>query len=287
MPAPLLPPAFRLLGILRILNVVSVGFARDAVSSSVGDVFLGSRSGVIVGVPTVLCGVLWALLLRIRKTIGRSPVRWSWLASFPLAATNAALACGILFATGPSENDMVKPFTSGAFLGATFGAIVWIPALVATFVCFGLPLWRGHRLAEQGLAGEERGERVVAIAASVMALLGLMSGPLIAKEPSEPNVVLEWGPTVALAFGAIGLLTGLLAAVLAHLRALRRRDFVAQVEAGTVAGYRVADAPEGRVLMRITSLGAGYRVADFEEPVYAEAPDSDGDRARVMRGPHE
>jgi len=276
-----LPHAFRSLGILRVLNVLAVGFALAGVSSAVGGAFLGHGAGVVVGLPTLLCGVVWAMVLRIRATIGRSPVRWSWLASVPLAAINAALACGLLFTTGAYNTADVGSFVTGAAIGASLGAIIWIPALIATLVCFGVPLWHGQMLAAKGLAGEERGERFVAFIASLMAILGLVSAPLLARDASStPN--LEWGSIVASVIGAGGLLTGVVAAVLAHLRGLRRRAFVAEVEAGAVQGYRIADAPEGRVLMRVTSVGTGYRVADFEEPVYAEPSDTPEEKRAAL-----
>ena len=53
--------------------------------------------------------------------------------------------------------------------------------------------------------------------------------------------------------------------MLALLRDARRRMFVADVHAGKVAGFRVDESSAGRVLVRITELGEGYRVSNFTE----------------------
>jgi hypothetical protein len=73
-------------------------------------------------------------------------------------------------------------------------------------------------------------------------------------------------PTV-LALGATGWLAGVAVTVLALLRARARRAFVARVEAGEEPRFRVEPTDEGKVLVRIVTQGAGYRVADYAEEI--------------------
>src|SRR5687767_4356901 len=126
----ILPRAFQSLRALRALNVASVGLALAAATAPVfahvfsKDTMFG-EFGVWVGVPTLILGVLWAMILRIRSTIGKSSIRWGWLASIPLAMLNGALACGLMFA-GQGGHAAGK-FGLGLVLGATVGAIFWIP----------------------------------------------------------------------------------------------------------------------------------------------------------------
>jgi hypothetical protein len=70
------------------------------------------------------------------------------------------------------------------------------------------------------------------------------------------------------ALALFGALLGGSAAALALAREARRRRFVADAEAGKVAGYRVDPTDEGKVLIRVIAQGKGYRVADFEEDIF-------------------
>lgn len=266
------PRVFQSLGVLCALNVASVGLALATITSAILSIVFSSTLSLAVGVPTLLCGLLWAIVLRHRATLGRSSVRVGWLASIPLAFINAGIACAMTYAQS-ERADFVG--TVGLFIaGVTFGAIVWIPALIATLVCFGIPLWHAQRMAEKGLAGEERGERLVGIAAAIVSALGLTVITPLDFRPNDP--MMEWiREVIQWTLGIGGMTTGTLAAVFAHLRGIRRRAFVDDVEAGNVVGYRVETAPAGgRVLIRVTSVGEGYRVANFEESVHEEPVDS-------------
>src|SRR5687767_7839030 len=99
----ILPRVFQSLRALRALNVASVGLALAAATAPVfAHVFskasMFGQFGVWVGVPTLVLGVVWAMLLRLRATVGKTTIRWGWLASIPLAMVNGALACGLMFA---------------------------------------------------------------------------------------------------------------------------------------------------------------------------------------------
>lgn len=274
---PRLPEAFRSLAWLRRFNVAAMGLSLAAATGSAFAAMLG-RSGsygtiaLATGVPTLVCGIAWALLLRMRKTVGPSKVRLGWLASLPLAALNGALACGLLFAADARESsDLLSKLVVGLFAGATFGAFFWIPGLLATLAFFGGPLLWSQRLAARGLAGEERGERVIGIASVVLGILAIVG--YAGQHPSTvagSHPTLEAAGSVFLAVAPVlAVVAGALSTGLAHARERRRRAFVADVERGEVKGYRIEDAPEGKVLLRVSTVGTLYRVANFEEEVLA------------------
>jgi hypothetical protein len=281
-----LPRTFQSLKTLHVLNVASVGLALAGVTGSVFAHSWGASAnfgvmGVIVGVPTFVFGTLWAELLRVRATVGNSRIRWGWLASIPLAILNGAAACGLLMLSdGFGGDSHLATFLLGALLGATIGAIFWVPGLVLTLTFFGLPIAWSQKLAAKGLAGEERGEIVIGVVSAVLATVGLFM-TAARGEPVAPNpTVLESvGYVLLWLFGMGGVLAGACAALLARRREERRRRFVREVEAGNVSGFRVDEAPEGKVLVRVTSMGEGYRVANFEEAVYALDEEGEAKRA--------
>lgn len=277
-----LPATFRSLGTLRVLNVLAVGLALAAVVGSVfgrsfsrrPDLFdkariplFDGRLAVATAAATFVFGVVWALLLRSRATMGKGWIQRSWVASVPLAIGNAATTCALLFAM--NEGDSVF---MGLLVCATFGILCWMPGLVATLLCFGLPKTWSERLAKEGLAGEERGERIVG---SLSALVALLTLARVATERGFLDAFTRSGGSPeAIGIATVSLLavlaaaTGSSAAVFAHRRENARRAFVRGVEAGSVEGYRVDPAADGKVLVRTNALGEGYRISAFEEPVF-------------------
>ncbi len=249
------PPFLRTLRALGRLNVAAVGLSLGAFFS----VALAPE-GVFAGASTLLVGCVWAVLMRSRKTMGRSNTPIGWVLSIPLAAANAALACAAMAWHGEPHFTSVL---SSALLGASFGAFVWIPALFLTLVAFGLPLRRARRLASQGLAGEERGEFIVGTTCTLVALCALTLTWALRGvfQFAIPACIL------ARVLGVLGATTGFFAASLAHVRGLRRSDFVRRVAAGEVEGFRIQPTSYGQALVRLASQGEGYRVADFEEPL--------------------
>ncbi len=255
-----------------MLNVCAVGLALAAVVSASAIMMGGSSTAPLgAGLPTWVIGTLWAWLLRWPRTVGKSAFRWGWVASVPLAMSNGALACAFLLA-----NTRRWPgFVACLVLGATVGIIAWLPALVLTLFCFGLPIASAHRLGAAGLAGEERGERVVGVACFVMSALGLGAAALASSARASAGLPLTFS------FAILGLITGGSAALLAHAREARRRRFVARVEAGEVPGYRIDPTAVGKVLVRIVSRGEGYRVTDFEEEVFDLGAAGEATRAKA------
>lgn len=153
-----------------------------------------------------------------------------------------------------------------------------------TRICLGLPLAWARRLAEKGLDGEERGELVVGVVSTAIAIVGL--GLALARrdgmnllfrhDAASVTFSAAVGRGLVVLLAAIGSTAGIAVALLARQRTNARRAFVREVEAGAIEGFRVDTTPEGKVLVRVMPMGQGYRVANFEEPLYmfAEPPTS-------------
>lgn len=286
----MVPPPFQTLRALRTLNIAAVACAMASLTAVAFSYLmgpLGHESGpgevvaLVTGASTALLGALWAWVLRSPKTVGPRKLRWGWVLSLPLAILNEALACGLLLAYEAAYNgsqSVLDGFLTGAAVGAFMGVIVWLPALAAVLVCFGMPIAHAQRLAQKGLAGEEDGERVVG---SYCAALSLAACALNLQPLSRPTPVEVVGSWFTALLAVSGVLAGGAAVVLATRRERRRRGFVAGVEAGEVPGYRVDATDEGKVLVRVTR-GESYRVADFEEQVFELDEDGVAVRARVV-----
>lgn len=273
---------------LRHLNVAAVGLSLAACTAAlIGQ--LMHISGLATGPSTLLAGVAWALCMRSRKTVGNTPLRRGWLWSIPIAMANAGVACGVYLAmdNGP-PGAMLGPFLAGLVFGPTMGLVVWLPALLLTLGCFGAPIAWSQRAAARGLAGEERGEVVVGAICTLFSLFGLWLAMHVPTAPAwwdaSRYAARDHGLLFARLAAGLGLLTGLAAAVLGLVREAKRRAFVARVAAGDVAGFRVDDTREGRVLVRVTELGSGYRVANFTEELYALDETGDAARPLTQRG---
>lgn len=254
---------FRSRRLLDALAVGAVGASLAAITAAVFRLGWGSGAGSIVlvtGLPTLVLGTVWAVLLRWRQTLSKSKVRVGWVLSVPLAALNGAFAAGILLAM-ERGGDTILRFLGGMVLGATFGAMFWIPGLLLTLLVFGLPIARAQRLAAQGLAGQERGDGFVGAASAAIAAVALGSSFLAARH--------DGGSLALAALAAFALSLGLATTAVSLWRERMRRAFVAEVEAGRVAHFRVDATEEGKVLVRVVSQGEGYRVADYAEEVAA------------------
>jgi hypothetical protein len=266
-----LPTPFRKQSVLRTANVAAVGLALAAVTTAVlGNFFRGGQLAAICGATTLVIGVLWASLLRSPRTVGKRQLRLGFALSPLFAAANAGVACAI----GVGH-------VSGFPLGVLVGAIVWVPALVATLVCFGLPIARAQALAKKGLGGEERGEAIVGAVCVAMSLVA----PILARNrlgwSNESDLTELWA---TLSFSGLGLVTGAAATAIALLRAARRRRFVVAAEAGQVPGFRVDPTDEGKVLVRVISQAEGYRVSDLEEELLEIDAQGEAQRPRRRAG---
>jgi hypothetical protein len=251
------PPALRRLRVAAV-GVALAGITMRAFAEFVPPSSSDPTSNVALwsGPFTLLCGCLWAALLDGGRT-RRVGVR-RWLASVPLAMANAALTLGSLAAT-----DREPPFWGFfgcAALGATFGVVIWGPALILTLLFLGLPIHVANTMAKEGLAGEDRGDAIVGLACAGLGLAVLLPiGDAHVALPAEVWTQRAAGVLACLLAGAV------LAA--AGVRGARRRALLRDVESGRRCDYRVATTSDGRLLARVRATSAGYRVADVEEPI--------------------
>jgi hypothetical protein len=221
---------------------------------------------------TLVVGALWGHLLRSRETVKLGPFRplRGWAASLLLAPLNAFLAAGAYLSMHPFSLDFDPPqvergpppwdvgrFIAGGFAGATFGGIVWVPALLLTLLVFALPIRRAQKLAERGLAGEEKGERTAGYFCAALGALAVALGCLGGGESK-----------LAISTGILAVLTGGYGALAAGARAKRRKAFLDEVTAGNVPGYRVQLVDAGPVLLRTEKKGSLYRAAEDFEAIY-------------------
>jgi hypothetical protein len=263
---------------LRVLNVIAVATSLAACTSTAFMVLLRPHEwtwALVAGLPTVLCGALWALALRWRKTT-KTGVRYGWLLSLPLASLNGALGGGAFLALDTSDRsaESAGAFVGGALLGGTFGVVVWLPALVVVLLVFGLPIARAQRMARAGIAGEERGELFVGAVSALLAVTALVLA-YAARGDDKMYMPYVWasgavaGRVALYLMSVVALVSGASAMWIARVRELRRRRFVARVEASEVPGFRVEKGIAGKVLLRVVSPPVPhYRVADVAEELF-------------------
>jgi hypothetical protein len=274
------PVVFRSPKNLRALNVAAVAGSIAACTSATF-MFLAHQHewtwAIVAGLPTAFCAALWAACLRWRKTT-KTGVRYGWLLSVPLAALNSALSGGAFlafdaFSYEPSEaSSSMGGFVGGALLGGTFGVVVWLPALIAVLVTFGLPIARAQKMARLGIAGEERGEVLVGVVAAVLGAIALAiawsaHGPIADYSPALWRSASDMGRVFMHVLSMAAVACGLTAAWTALVREARRRKFVARVEASEVPGFRVEKSRVGKVLLRVAPV-AHYRIADVSEELF-------------------
>lgn len=282
----MLPSPFRSLRSLRTLNIAGVGLSLAAITSLVLGGITNEHdslwlSAFVTGLPTLAVGVLWARLLRWKRTVGKSTLRVGWLLSIPLAMLNASLAAAVLLSQQSGQSRATN-FLFGLLIGASYGAIIWIPALMLTLLLFGLPIAWSQRQAERGLSGEERGEGIVGLTVSVLSLGAVVTLLAIvwhhlnaATGVQHPPTEHAWSFLVPLGqlltggYAVGGLLAGVLACGLALSRERQRRQIVREAEAGRITGLRVDDTAEGKVLVRVSAQSEDYRVGDLEEELVA------------------
>ncbi len=272
------PTPFRARRFLERIADLAIGFSLAASTAVVFSSMFGwtrDPMGFITGAPTLLFGTLWAVLLRWRRTAFSGKVRVGWMASIPLAMANAAVAAGLMLSMLDHGSKPLLNFLMGMMAGATIGVMFWGPALLATLVFFGLPIAWGQRLAQKGLAGQERGDGIVGLTSAVIAAVALAVSLRAGSRDSS-----VWF-THALA--ALGTTFGVLTMLMAWVRDRQRLAFVAKVEAGEVPRFRIEPSAEGKVLVRIVSQGEGYRVADFAEEI--ARIDETGEVTRVAAKP--
>jgi hypothetical protein len=135
---------------------------------------------------------------------------------------------------------------------------------------FGLPTWIARKRAAIGLVGEEKGEGLIAAIQTGYALLsgGLLyaSVQLIQRSLWRSWLFEEkWERPFALCIGALAIACSGVALALSILRNRGRGAFMARIERGEHQQFRIDATAKGKVLIRVTAMGEGYRVADLTE----------------------
>jgi hypothetical protein len=239
-------------------NVVGMGAAIGAMAAAVLHATFHLPRG-IVAVPSLLVGCVWAALLR--RGPGWRPGAFGWWVAVALAAFDAAIALAAfdVVARAGTPVPVWSLVAAGFFEGATFGAIIWIPALIAVLLCFGPPIARARRLAREGLTGCERGEWPIGLVSATLGALAI-AVTAAASPPGETWMVEEsphegW---VVAALGAAALVCGAAAAATSLARLALRRRFVARILRGEEPGLAIVPAERGADLVRVDD-GAGYR----------------------------
>jgi hypothetical protein len=232
-------------------------------------------------VPTLIAGTAWAALLRTRRTLQTFPIRVGWVASLPLAILNGSVIGVLVRGTGSFQGHGAWSFevaVEDCISAAAGGAVVSALALILTLLCFGVPIAWSQKLANKGLVGAEQGEAAVGLVSTLVATAALWVITQLdvhghGTRLGEPFARLYGVGVAGYAFlwtlSGLGAVSGVLATVLSLGRQHRRKRFVTDVVAGKVAGYRIKESNEGKVLMRVASMGEGYRKTDFEEELYA------------------
>jgi hypothetical protein len=254
----MIPVVFRTPRSLAALNVTGVGMAIAAMTTAafaLGDANKPEWS-FIVGVPSLLVGAVWAAMLRRREVTTGMNIPVGWVLSVPLAALNAAFACGLMLTI---DAPRILSFVGGMFLGATFGVVLWVPGLLLVLLLFGLPLARARKLARQGLAGEERGEGLVGVVCALLSIAAVVLWHLGVHTQINAFTVLFY------AFAWFGLLSGVAAFWKARKREALRRRFIARVEADEVPGLRIETQSDHKMLVRVETHIETYRLPPVEE----------------------
>jgi len=273
------PVVFRSPRALRVLNVTAVAASVAACTTAAFMYLLKPHEwtwAIVAGLPTAFCAALWAVCLRWRKTT-KTGVRYGWLLSVPLAALNSALSGGAFLAfdafrsDADSAGNTMGGFVGGALLGATFGVVVWLPALLSVLAIFGIPIARAQKMARLGIAGEERGEVLVGVVSAVLGALAIaIAWSAIGTGDYTPylwRVVSSAGRVFMHVLALVAVASGATASWIALVREARRRRFVERVEASEVPGFRVEKSAVGKVLLRVAPV-AHYRVADVAEELF-------------------
>ena len=255
------PWTFRELRTIRVLNVLGVALGLTALVLRVvdyqGNWVVESYAPTPLGlVAVVAVSLVASVSLRGRSRVANSTLRWGWLgftAIFMAASVGLSVASDVArFNVTPPVGMLVVSGLGAALLGGI--------ASLFPLALLGLPVAHAQSLARKGLAGEERGERIVGIGAALAA--ALVAVQLMVSRSYYPSLS-ELLPVVP---AALSILLGLVAAFLANGRERSRTTFVKEVEAGRVAGYRIDPTEKGKVLVRVTAPPQdSYREAERHE----------------------
>jgi hypothetical protein len=271
---PFLPWGFRRRPrALAFLRVAAVGLSLASMTALALEAPL-EVAPMAVEAPTFVVGCVWAALIGDEKGKRRT---WRWLASVPLAMINAGISCVIAatFLGSGVDGPILVRSVESFLLGATFGVLIWGPALLLTLLLFGLPIETARLQSKDGLAGEDRGDAFVGLACTFYGLTTLW----VTRQPTLSGPPPHTWSVVACAI--LAALAGSTVAAVARARLVRRSWFLRDVERGLRAGYRIVETPEGRRrLTRVHVEGEAYRAAEVAESIF-EIEDTSEPVARV------
>ena len=202
---------------------------------------LANVSALVVGASTLALGTLWAYLFRRIA----APKRAGLTAA--LAALNAGLTVAAIVATESPAAHALE-IVLGFLTAATVGAFIWGPAALLAFYCLGKPMALAEGLASRGSSGRDRGERVVAVVCAFMPIAGFV---ISFAHPASSNHLhpgpapyADAGTAFTRVLGILGAMIGAAAFAVASLRSRRRAAFIAAVQTGAVAQFRVETREE-------------------------------------------
>jgi hypothetical protein len=262
------PRAFRPSPAVRALNVACVAASVAAIASAGMMVVTDHGSwwlASFVGIPTVVVATAWATVMRSNRVSPIGGLRWGWVAAAPLALLDMEIQAAQLDVPSLAERLL---------LGATYGALLWVPGMLLVLGAYGVPMARAQRLGKLGLDEGERGETFVAlvsagIAAAAFVIADTVNGHVV--ELGDPRFLGVSNEGFFDGLAGASILCGAAAAALAALRRDTRRRFLARAEAGQERGFRVEMTSRGKVLVA-DGAPATYRNAGRGDVVFHASP---------------
>ncbi|MFI5298882.1 MAG: hypothetical protein ACHREM_12360 [Polyangiales bacterium] len=274
-----LPVAFTATTRTKVWACWSVGTSLAAATS----LCVGSCAHPLaVGTSVTIVGTLWARWMLRPKRDGWRNRNLDWLSAIPAAMTSAVFA--VVLAFWPSN---LRHGVSNAVFASTFGAFVYLPAMVAALAIFGLPIERARAAETQGIDAAERAHGVLGLVSSALAILAWLfrdnvsrSGSVLSLAFGVSDGVRGPPPSDTVGFFAmLGLASSLVVIAVVLSRAWDRVDFLRKLEAGPANGFRVETRSGSTVVLEAAHEAADYRAADDEQAVM----ELDGDGRFVRR----
>ena len=226
----------------------------------------------------ILAGAMWARTMRTR-------IRRGWLLSIPSSVIPVAILSGFVLLRAHLDDWATWSFHQSVLV------------LLAMWIFIGLPMLVALWLSKRGPLAEEKGEALLACVGVILSLAGLWTplallhgccGVLPWFGVRSYMLQDEWTLARVIALLAILVAEALLALLLAATvlarslaRASAHRQFLQQVEGGLAPGYRIDVRNRQRVLVRMVTLGDGYRASEHPEDIAQLGIDMERATSRV------
>jgi hypothetical protein len=233
-------------------------------------------------VSTLLCGLIWGQV--VRQWHWNGYLRWGLCV--PLAAVSSGICAAIYTISNYSYYE--KKYNS-AYLSHQYhdldvlsnmlwvmsvGSIVWVPAVLATLLVFGLPLRQVERAHAVGLFNVDRAEYKLGLVAALSSLVAstvhltfLVAFPM------------NWTTVVFGSLSVFGSGLGARSAVYAHRRIVAREHWIARIRAGECAGFAFATVGTLECVVQLIDVERTYRRAELRTPLLVMQPSGDVQRA--------